>query len=142
VRELWAEEIVNDSVVDGSFDSGDLIAAQGVCQKRKLTSLTTRPSWLSSRRVPRKRRKTAADVLMLAEREATSEELDALHGLVDIADIAVKAKAMLDGVMLSLSRDTGVNLDEGESLCTIPETDDEPPPFVDEGQGLRERLQA
>jgi hypothetical protein len=68
-----------------------------------------------------KRRKTAADVfLMLAEREATSEELDALHGLVDIADIAVKAKAMLDGVMLSLSRDTGVNLDEGESLCTIP----------------------
>jgi hypothetical protein len=79
---------------------------------------------------------------MLAEREATSEELDALHGLVDIADIAVKAKAMLDGVMLSLSRDTGVNLDEGESLCTIPETDDEPPPFVDEGQGLRERLQA
>jgi hypothetical protein len=27
VRELWAEEIANDSVVDGSFDSGDLIAA-------------------------------------------------------------------------------------------------------------------
>jgi hypothetical protein len=124
VRELWAEEIANDSVVDGSFDSGDLIAAYKELlgmQKRKLDVDDEAILAVIEACPVAKRRKTAADVfLMLAEREATSEELDALHGLVDIADIAVKAKAMLDGVMLSLSRDTGVNLDEGESLCTIP----------------------
>jgi hypothetical protein len=80
---------------------------------------------------------------MLAEREATSEELDALHGLVDIADIAVKAKAMLDGVMLSLSRDTGLNLDE-ENRSARSRDRRRAAPFVDEGldRGLRERLQA
>jgi hypothetical protein len=37
VRELWAEEIANDSVVDGSFDSGDLAYKELLgMQKRKL----------------------------------------------------------------------------------------------------------
>jgi hypothetical protein len=138
VRELWAEEIADDSVVDGSFDSGDLIAAYkdllGM-QKRKLDvgDEAILAVIEASPAAAAKRRKTAADVfLMLAEREATSEELDSLHGMTDIADIAVKAKAMLDDTP-PLSRDAGMDLDEGESLYTIPETDDEEKsPLVDE----------
>jgi hypothetical protein len=96
VRELWAEEIVTTRWWTAPFDSGDLIAAYKELlgmQKRKLDVDDAILAVIEACPRVAKRRKTAADVfLMLAEREATSEELDALHGLVDIADIAVKAR--------------------------------------------------
>jgi hypothetical protein len=140
VRELWAEEIADKSIVDGSFDSADLIATYKELlsmQRRKLevdddtilTCIESSPAALA------KRRSTAGDVfLMLAEREASEEELDKLQDLTDVTDLAAKVKVMLEEGVL-MTRQDGVELDDAVSEGTVPETEDdaaEISPLVDE----------
>lgn len=128
VRELWAEEIDDESVADGSVDSADLISVYkellGMRKQEINDEVILRVIEDSSAGVA-KRRRTAADVfLMIMGREASEHELDDLQALTDVEDIADRVKGMTLVPLVPLSREAAQDLDVCEAVCAEPESAD------------------
>lgn len=141
VRELWAEEIDDESVADGSVDSADLISVYKELlgmRKQDVDDEVILGVIEESAAGVAKRRRTAADVfLMIAGREAGDAELDTLETLTDVAEIAARVKGMMVGAGRPMAREIAQDLDLAEQELAEQESEDEEDsvtaPLVDEG---------